>query len=207
MKQFLMIAIATLGVSMVAHAGFLIEPAVGMQGLSSTAYQYKNGGTTFSYTEASYPVMLRVAYMAANGFQFGINGGVYMSGAFTGVTPTTSVNDTFTRTSAAAIVGYENPKGFRVWVGYDFMNNITNTPATTASANDLTSVTNTGMQAGFGWRFHNHIAINALYDVPGTPTAYQTKTNTNVQTSAVTSFTDSALLSIMVAFPFGGGKM
>ena len=210
MKKLLTIAIATLGVSMGAHAGFLIEPGVGVQGVTgTTSFSYKSGAaTTYNYTEASTAVNLLLAYKAMNGLFFGGRADYYMNGTFTPTTATGGGTDTFTRTVAAAVIGYQGARGIRAWAGYDVSNSITNTIASnsTAGANDFTALSGTGYQVGLGWEFHPHFAFNVLYDVPTytaiTPKAGGTGTFTS---STYNTFTDG-YMQVNLSFPFGDGK-
>ena len=211
MKKLLTIAIATLGVSVAAHAGFVVEPSIGYQGATgSTAMQYKQGSTQYNYTQSSIPVGLRVAYQTAMGFFYGVQADYFTGGTMTYQNATYS-NDTFTRTIVSAELGYEGARGFRVFGGYDVMNNIANTPGTTnPNAADFTAVANSGFNVGLGWRFHNHIAINAQYDMANTtPTAITPKstgTSGSMAAGGYSNWTDGGIVQVNVSFPFGSSK-
>ncbi len=214
MRNFLTAALMVLGISMTAHAGFVVEPAVGVQGITGqTQFEYKfANNTTQKYTQQSYPVSLTFKYQTANGFWYGVRADDYLGGTFSKVTNYTTANDTFTRLVASAQIGYESAKGIRAWVGYDAVNQITNTPGTTSNNNnyEFTSLSGTGYQVGLGWKFHSHVAVNAMYDVPtytgGTVTAKTGSSATNtIGTNGYNTFTDG-YWNINVSFPFGGSK-
>lgn len=213
MKKLLTIAIATLGVSVAAHAGFVVEPSIGYQGATGTTpFQYTNAGVVAKYTQTSIPVGLQLKYQTMMGLFYGVRADYFASGALTTVN-SQFANDTFTRTIVAAEIGYEGAKGIRVYGGYDVMNNITNTPGTTGgtvNTNDFTAMTNNGFNVGLGWRFHNHIAVNAEYDVSGTAPTAITPKSTGVSGSMTaggySALTDGGIVQINVSFPFGGSK-
>jgi hypothetical protein len=205
MKKILAALLVTVGTSMVAQAGFLVEPEVGAQ--IGSAFNYQYGTTAYNYTEASYPVGLRLAYKANNGFWVGVHADYYMSGTLTHQNTAAGADDTFTRTVGSAEIGYEGARGFRVFAGYDFTNNITNTPSTTTSNTaDFTALGGTGAYAGIGWRFHSHIAINVLYDAPTytTVTPNVASNATTFTSSTYNTFSDS-IVNVTVSFPFGFG--
>ena len=195
-----------LGVS--SFAGLLIEPSIGVQGVTgSTPFSYQYGLTQYKYNQQSYPIGLAVTFKGEHGLLLGLMGEYYSSGYLTAQTTNQFGQDSFTRTIARAIVGFESSRGFRAFAGYDFMNNINNTPAAN-NTNDFTALNNTGYAVGVGWRFHRHFAFNAIYDMPsGSPTSVTPKnsgTTTGTFTSnTYNSFLTSGIWNLNVSFPFG----
>jgi hypothetical protein len=206
MKNLLAALLVTLGTSIAAQASFLVEPEVGAQ--IGSAFNYQYGTTAYQYTESSYPVGLRLAFKAMNGFWIGLHGDYYLSGTLANQNPSASSQDSFTRTVASGELGYQGMRGFRVFAGYDFSNSISNTPNTnTTNSADFTAMSGNGYYAGVGLEFHSHIAINILYDVPSYSSVTPSKatTSSTFTTSTYNTFSES-ILTVAVSFPFHFGN-
>ena len=189
-----------------AFAGYIVEPSLGVQGATgSTPFTYQYGSTVYKYNQQSLPVGLALKYKNSKDWVFGVMGEYYSNGYLTAQTTNQFAQDTFHRTIIRAIIGYEGAHGIRVFAGYDFMNNITNTPAA-SNPNDFTALNGTGYALGVGWKFMNHVAINAGYDIPSstpssiTPAGGSTATFTG---TTYNSFSTTGIWNINLSFPMG----
>jgi hypothetical protein len=160
MKKILAIVLLAMGVSGVAHAGFLIEPYLGYNSGTSTL-EYTDLAAAFTgesnanskYTATAFGA--RIGYMLPMRLWFAAD--VAMASGKN--TPdNSSYNDTdFSAQTLGLDVGFDLPFLARFWAGYIFSNS-----ATFKGTSD-TKYTGTGMKVGVGFKIIPKVSLNFEY--------------------------------------------
>lgn len=201
MKKYLAFLTASFGCSLFANAGWLLEPEVGYSAGSNMSFT--TGGVNYTDASTSVPVGLRAAWVASNGFFVGIDGAYFASGSLAETTGA-SKNDTssFTRTTGGIELGYISSRGFKVYAGYDAVDNISITPSTTDLAAYPTALNGTGIHIGLGYYFKPHFGVSLLYTTPTyTSGAKGSTTYTSLGVANFSNISDSSA-AILLTFPF-----
>ena len=187
-----------------AHAVLILEPSIGTQGSTGgSAFTYQYGTNVYKYYQQSVPVGLALLVkLPVIGLMAGVQGEYYAGGYLTPQTANQFGFDQFTKTIGRGVIGFESIIGLRLLVGYDFVNNMSNTPASN-NTNDFTALNGNGYAAMIGWRI-GHLALNAVYDVPTGPTSITPKNSGSTATftnSTYNSFSNTGTWNINIGFP------
>jgi len=159
MKKRLMMIIASLCVSSLAQASWMIEPYAGYQlGTVKT----DDIVTPVDSTTGS---LNGTAFGARIGYRFFMPwvalDYTYLNGTFK---PNNSLlnNADATQSSLAAVVGVDLPVLFRVWAGYGFMNNLNLKDSVTSITNKLSG---SYTKVGLGWTLLPLVSLNLEYQM------------------------------------------